>query len=196
MCLRSDEMAHLKGTHRLNEEAGKIDVDDRHLGSSNSEPAKRDARLGGGMEERQEQLNLRIAELNQIVEKKRKEASALQAKCDQLSIALDERFRELATLTELLRHTEASLSVARDDTGWAIAVLSAVLDIHNSSSPALFERLSKRMSFRSLKKELKNKGLFDSDGYLSLHPDVKESGLDPLYHYVSFGLSEGRKRSG
>jgi GT2 family glycosyltransferase len=34
---------------------------------------------------------------------------------------------------------------------------------------------------------------FDSDWYLSTNQDVATSKLDPLFHYVSFGESEGRK---
>ena len=36
---------------------------------------------------------------------------------------------------------------------------------------------------------------FDSDWYLSTNQDVATSELDPLFHYVSFGESEGRKPS-
>ena len=34
---------------------------------------------------------------------------------------------------------------------------------------------------------------FDSDWYLLTNLDIKTSGLDPLFHYVFFGESEGRK---
>ena len=34
---------------------------------------------------------------------------------------------------------------------------------------------------------------FDSDWYVSTNQDVATSGLDPLFHYASFGESEGRK---
>ena len=34
---------------------------------------------------------------------------------------------------------------------------------------------------------------FDSDWYMSTNQDVAKSSLDPLYHYVFFGESEGRK---
>jgi len=37
--------------------------------------------------------------------------------------------------------------------------------------------------------------LFDADWYLSRYPDVAESGLDPLRHYVEFGWREGRDPS-
>lgn len=34
---------------------------------------------------------------------------------------------------------------------------------------------------------------FDPKRYLSLHPDVEQSGINPYEHYVRFGLSEGRR---
>jgi len=34
---------------------------------------------------------------------------------------------------------------------------------------------------------------FDSDWYMSTNQDVATSGIDPLFHYVSYGESEGRK---
>ncbi|HSU04622.1 MAG TPA: glycosyltransferase [Acetobacteraceae bacterium] len=42
----------------------------------------------------------------------------------------------------------------------------------------------------SLAKELRV--LFDQDAYLERYPDVHASGMDPLEHYVRFGVDEGR----
>lgn len=36
-------------------------------------------------------------------------------------------------------------------------------------------------------------GLFDGPAYLAAYPDVAESGMDPLRHYVEHGESEGRR---
>jgi hypothetical protein len=33
---------------------------------------------------------------------------------------------------------------------------------------------------------------FDADFYLFLYPDVAKSGIDPLFHFVSYGRNEGR----
>lgn len=33
---------------------------------------------------------------------------------------------------------------------------------------------------------------FDPDVYLALHPDVKRAGVDPVAHYLEFGIKEGR----
>ena len=34
---------------------------------------------------------------------------------------------------------------------------------------------------------------FDPDRYLSLHPDVKASGIEPREHYFTYGIKEGRR---
>jgi len=34
---------------------------------------------------------------------------------------------------------------------------------------------------------------FSTDGYLTANPDVKASGLNPLTHFLNYGLAEGRR---
>lgn len=41
---------------------------------------------------------------------------------------------------------------------------------------------------------LRRKGLFDAAHYAKRYPDVGRAGTDPLHHYVSHGLEEGRTR--
>lgn len=41
---------------------------------------------------------------------------------------------------------------------------------------------------------LRRKGLFDASLYAKRYPDVGRAGTDPLHHYVSHGLEEGRTR--
>jgi hypothetical protein len=36
-------------------------------------------------------------------------------------------------------------------------------------------------------------GLFDREGYLQAYPDAGKSGIDPLHHYVRFGIHAGRQ---
>lgn len=44
-------------------------------------------------------------------------------------------------------------------------------------------------------KTIKEKGLFDSRYYLQENPDIRESGIDPLLHYMFHGFKEGRNPS-
>jgi hypothetical protein len=48
---------------------------------------------------------------------------------------------------------------------------------------------------RQIKEEyevLKSSGLFSKAAYLRLHPDVRKSDVDPIYHYLKFGVEEAR----
>ena len=42
-------------------------------------------------------------------------------------------------------------------------------------------------------KALQHSGILDAEWYLRKHPDVKQSDVDPLQHYVEFGAHEGRE---
>jgi CDP-glycerol glycerophosphotransferase (TagB/SpsB family) len=41
-------------------------------------------------------------------------------------------------------------------------------------------------------REIEQLGIFDREGYLALYPDVAQTGLDPVRHYVTLGVREGR----
>ncbi len=45
---------------------------------------------------------------------------------------------------------------------------------------------------RALNRWLGLDGLFDADWYLRAYPDVDAAGIDPLYHYLVFGVAESR----
>lgn len=49
------------------------------------------------------------------------------------------------------------------------------------------------MSFMKRRRKNIIKRAFDSQWYLSTNPDVAESGLEPLEHYIQFGEEEGRR---
>ncbi|WP_299524556.1 glycosyltransferase [uncultured Methanobrevibacter sp.] len=42
-------------------------------------------------------------------------------------------------------------------------------------------------------KAIRKNNLFDDDFYLNKYPKVKNSGMDPLLHYIFFGFDEGKK---
>jgi hypothetical protein len=48
-------------------------------------------------------------------------------------------------------------------------------------------RLKKQMS------RLKDARIFDPQAYLEANPDVAEAGVDPLWHYLNYGIDEGRQ---
>ncbi|HLY91559.1 MAG TPA: hypothetical protein VKQ27_21430 [Acetobacteraceae bacterium] len=40
---------------------------------------------------------------------------------------------------------------------------------------------------------LRKRGLFDAEAYLRLYPDVAADGADPVQHYLTHGMAEGRR---
>lgn len=52
-----------------------------------------------------------------------------------------------------------------------------------------------RYTFARLRKRIVESSLFDSRYYLLNNPDVEESGMDPLQHYLKYGGFEGRMPS-
>jgi len=61
------------------------------------------------------------------------------------------------------------------------------------SRPGFWRRLER--SIRKRRKKWINRIGFDQVWYLKEYPDVKEAGMDPLYHYLEFGIREGRRKS-
>jgi len=63
----------------------------------------------------------------------------------------------------------------------------------SKNRPGFWRRLER--SIRKRRKKWINRIGFNRDWYLKEYPDVKEVGMDPLYHYLEFGIREGRRKS-
>lgn len=59
--------------------------------------------------------------------------------------------------------------------------------------PGFWRRLEQ--SIRKRRKRLQAVWGFDACWYLETNPDVKEAGVDPLQHYLQYGIQEGRRKS-
>ena len=59
--------------------------------------------------------------------------------------------------------------------------------------PGFWRRLEQ--SIRKRRKRLQAVWGFDACWYLETNPDVKEAGVDPLQHYLQYGIPEGRRKS-
>ena len=62
---------------------------------------------------------------------------------------------------------------------------------------SLFAKLTDLLGWTSKRKvaAIQQSGCFDCDWYLSQYPDVADSGLDPIRHYLRFGAKEKRNPS-
>lgn len=109
---------------------------------------------------------------------------------------LTERFKELATLTNLLREQENRVLEQQRRTEEAeehLRWLSA-LDERTRSQPGWWSLMPKSWRQAREHRRLKANGLFDAEAYLAANPDVAAEGVDPLKHYVRHGIHEKRRR--
>ena len=111
--------------------------------------------------------------------------AALAVKDQQLA----SRFREIAALTTLLRAEEEKNRRMRGELGWIAGLLRRI-----SNRPRWWSLLPARRRRQREQDLLQRAGLFDWAAYMEIHPDVAESGMDALEHYLLHGLYEGRSR--
>ncbi len=102
---------------------------------------------------------------------------------------LSEAHNEIAALTLLLRKDETGTTSEAQDLKWLRRV--AVIRM---SAPAWWGLLPLKARRNRQFRLLARKGVFDAEAYLRLYPDVAESGIDPLVHYIVHGMDEGRQR--
>jgi len=107
---------------------------------------------------------------------------------------LEQRFHEIATLTDLLAETEAAERRARQEIEWLCETSLTLMNGSSSLKGGLLALLPGTLQQKRQRRSLKRKGLFDDDAYLAAHPDVARDGADPLRHYLLHGLLEERPR--
>ncbi|WP_159588041.1 sulfotransferase family protein [Chelativorans xinjiangense] len=136
-----------------------------------------------------EQVELLLGDLKTQTEaalvKTREPANDHLAEKQQIERRLQERFSEIATLTQLLR-------VKEEQAEWLRQVASTL--IGDSRSGRLAGLLPGPLALALRKIQLKRRGLFDGQAYLRAHPDVARDRVDPLRHYLSHGIREERVR--
>lgn len=142
-----------------------------------------------------EKLGLQIEEkANEAAElrtsldsEKRKAAST----ANDLQGRLKDRFGEIATLTRMYAEAEEKgaqmQQVAAREIGRSIRTL-----LEGRGAKLLPERVRSKLQIRRLRQS----GLLDPDWYLATYPDVKAAGIDPYWHFVTFGYREGREPNG
>lgn len=127
----------------------------------------------------------------------------LRAEIDSLKTLLDERFRELAVLTDLLEKRSQPVAAAPVDAPAAAsapasrpdeegleemqALLHDVLQASLEHGPANgVPAVERQVDI------LAQSPLFDAQWYLQTYEDVQAAGMDPREHYVRSGAFEGR----
>lgn len=55
--------------------------------------------------------------------------------------------------------------------------------------------MKKYLRYKKWYKVIKENDLFDVKYYLFTYPDIRKKGVDPIKHYIKFGVDEGRNPS-
>lgn len=65
----------------------------------------------------------------------------------------------------------------------------------NRKQKSLLWKIKFKFKYKKQKRLIEDSELFDIDYYITKYPDVKASGIEPIYHYLCFGAYEGRNPS-
>jgi len=147
------------------------------------------------------------ANLTQVVAEKEKLVAKLDAEnkraseeIDSLSNKLNERFVELATLTNLLIARDSAIRTKDqhiENERQRTARLKKSISWKITSPIRAFARTfrlagKKTSSIGSQIKLVEQSGLFESRWYRDQYPDVADTGMEPIEHYLRYGAAEGR----
>ena len=96
---------------------------------------------------------------------------------------------DIAAITRLLEQSEQANQSHRDRIAWLVTVSLVLLE-----KPLLWYFLPPPVQRRLIHRRLVKKGLFNGEAYLVRYPDVRQSGQDPLRHYLRHGMNESESR--
>jgi hypothetical protein len=94
---------------------------------------------------------------------------------------------EIASISRMLENREQQIGQLR--VAAATQLGEAISDFLDRATWSLLGFRHTRRKMRALQ----HSGILDAEWYLRKHPDVKQSDVDPLQHYVEFGAHEGRE---
>ena len=133
----------------------------------------------------------------------------LEKKIEAQAKSIEDRFRELATLTTIIEEQEKriyeleseneSLKLSLIDMQQGAGEPTSSLDskkIGNTeqADEELIARI-KSYELEDYRVLLQSSNIFDATWYLETYPDVAESGMHPIDHYLMHGADEGRNPS-
>lgn len=137
--------------------------------------------------EQARQYERRVGELEQARHAAVEGNIALMADKVRLEQQLSERFGELASMAGLLSTESERAERSSHHLLWLGEVYRTT-----ARRPWWWAFMPKGWQNRQMAQRLAQAGLFDGDAYLARYPDVLAHGVDPLRHYIQFGMAEGR----
>ncbi|MEA3443701.1 MAG: glycosyltransferase, partial [Bacteroidota bacterium] len=111
------------------------------------------------------------------------EIAVYKAENSILSKSLAEKDNLIAPKNNQINNSNDEIAQMTGSLSWRITRPLRLLSIN---------KIKSRLRSISNKRKVKQSGLFDKAWYLENYPDVKQSGMDPLKHYLLFGGFEGR----
>ena len=100
---------------------------------------------------------------------------------------LEEYFKEITRLSQLVLEKDASLTAEAAKREWLQKVTALW-----SNQPRWWILMPRKLRQKWLHRRLLRRGLFDVVAYLDRYPDVAATGLDPIEHYMRHGIDENR----
>jgi hypothetical protein len=141
------------------------------------------------------------------------ELKANKAEVESKTSSLEERFREIAMLTQIVQQREAELSTKAEELNFEkeradhfrdlleaqtenaavpeTAVESESEDAERNTSKG--RGRGSRLSIETQISLLEKSEILNKNWYLEQYEDVAQSGMSPAEHYVRFGAAEGRQ---
>lgn len=147
------------------------------------------------MSESDTRLDLRyqeIAELTRLLIEAEREAEVSAKACEE---RLQRRFEELAAFSRMVIEQERKASHLEAQLAGVIKHFRVRRPFFARLKGALRLFLGGNLRYVGLLHERRKTlltGMFDAEWYAETYPDVVRSGLDPVYHYLMFGIKEGR----
>lgn len=128
------------------------------------------------------------AHLTSLLQKRDQDVGAAEAARSVAERQLSARFTEIATLTKLLRDASSETDTSKAHAQWLRRVNAVT-----ASFPKWWALMPAEWRRRHENARFERKGLFNAEKYLRLYPDVAESGMDPMKHYIIHGMEENRR---
>lgn len=132
---------------------------------------------------------LRYEEIRMELAKLQFELAKTKSDLQSAKINIKVRFQELAVLTKMLKKSEDDLSITMENNEWIVRIYSFL-----NSTPWWWSFIPKNWKRKRQNDRLAEMKLFNAKEYLDLYPDVAETGVDPVRHYIEHGMGEGRRR--
>ncbi len=142
-----------------------------------------------------------IITLNDVLAGRAQQIAGLDQEVARRNEQIEQNHAQIAVLQRRLIDAHAKLSsfswrVTKPLRSAASAFPRAIKTLHKGAKIAYWTltlQLPRRRRQRQISRMLLDSGLFDAEFYLTQYPDVADAGVNPLSHYLSEGVAEGRK---